>query len=286
MPGPRTATLMILGTLSTGTSGMTPPTPRPFLLPAPDSQASPVPAEFLRIVTYNVHHGEGMDEQLDLERIAAVIRDLEPDLVALQEVDARVERTDFIDQAATYGELAGMEHRFGDFMPYQGGQYGMAVMSRWPILETINHRLPDGAEPRSALAIRVRSPRSGRELEFVGVHLYRTAEERLAQAETLRVIYANSQIPVILAGDFNSEPGSEVMRRISDAWGLLEKGADDLTFPSSAPNIEIDFFAIRPAAAFRVVSQRLLDEPVASDHRPLFVELAWPTPSPKESEPQ
>ena len=160
-------------------------------------------------------------------------------------------------------------------MPYQGGEYGMAILSRWPVVGTTNHRLPDGAEPRSVLGVRVRSPVTGREIEFVGIHLYRSAEERLAQATRLAEVYSASDVPVILAGDFNSTPESEVIALLRRDWHFIDKGTDRLTFSSMAPDREIDFVAFRPAGGFRVLERRLLDEPVASDHRPVFVELAW-----------
>ena len=229
----------------------------------------------IRIVAYNIHHGAGMDEKLDLPRIAEIISSLRPDLVALQEIDNSVERTGFIDQATVLGELTGLEAAFGEFMPYQGGRYGMAVLSRWPIVRAQNHRLPDGEEPRSALAVRVLSPTTNRELEFVGIHFYRTADERLAQATRVKEIYESEAAPVILAGDFNSRPESEVLALLSGSWYFIEKGADSFTFPSTAPDHEIDYVAYRPEANFMVAIQRLLDEPVASDHRPLFVELVW-----------
>ena len=142
--------------------------------PAPDT---------IRVLAYNIHHGEGMDSVLDLARIAALIRDADPDLVALQEVDSVVERTERTDQAAELGRLTGMEYRFGSFMPYQGGAYGMAVLSRWPIEEETNWRLSDGAEPRTALGVRVRTE-SDQTLVLVGIHFYRSPEEWLAQAES------------------------------------------------------------------------------------------------------
>ena len=232
-------------------------------------------ADTLRIVAYNIHHGEGMDERLDLPRIAAIISDMRPDLVALQEVDRFVERTDSVDQAGVLGRLTTLASEFGQFMPYQGGDYGMAVLSAWPIISVVNHRLPDGEEPRSALAVRVRSPKTGRELEFVGIHLYRTDEERLAQATRLDEVYATQTIPSILAGDFNSLPTSNVINLLSGSWQFIEKGDDRFTFSSMEPVREIDFVAFRPAGSFAVLSQYLVDAPVASDHRPLFVELLW-----------
>lgn len=229
----------------------------------------------LRIVAYNIHHGAGMDEVIDLDRIARLIVSLQPDLVALQEVDSVVERTRNVDQASVLSDLTELTAHFGAFMPYQGGHYGMAVLSRWPIVSVTNHRLPDGEEPRAALAVRVRSPKTGRELDFVGIHLYRSEAERLAQAERLMEVYRREPRPSILAGDFNSQPGSVVLDSLKTMWYFVEKGSDRFTFPSTGPEREIDFVAYRPVSAFVVGRQRVLDEPVISDHRPLFVELVW-----------
>ena len=123
--------------------------------------------------------------------------------------------------------------------------------------------------------MRVRSPVTGREVEFVGIHLYRTPEERLAQAARLDALYRGTNVPVILAGDFNSTPTSSVIALLKSSWSFVEKGADHLTFPSVNPDREIDFVAFRPGNAFVVGNERVLDEPIASDHRPLFVELIW-----------
>ncbi len=243
--------------------------------------AIPLPAageDTLRIVVYNIHHGEGMDGRVDLERIAALIRAHDPDLVALQEVDRGVERTGGVDQAEAIGRLTGLTPVFGAFMPYQGGEYGMAVLSRWPIVGSDNLRLPDGAEPRTALAVRVRSP-SGSEIRFVGIHFYRTEQERLAQATRLLEHIAGDTVPLILAGDFNSTPGSAVMAALETRFAIADKGADHLTFPSESPEREIDFVLFAPADRFVVLEHHPLDEPVASDHRPLFARIVRATAS-------
>ena len=88
----------------------------------------------LRVLSYNIHHAEGMDGAVDLERIADLINRLEPDVVALQEVDQLVERTERVDQAMVLGELTSLTPVFGAFMDYQGGQYGMALLSRWKVV--------------------------------------------------------------------------------------------------------------------------------------------------------
>jgi len=245
-----------------------------FALPGGSQAQEPTEtADTIRIVAYNTHHGEGMDGVLDLARIGEVLEAAHPDLVALQEIDRFVERTEWIDQAVEYGALTGLEPVFGDFMDYQGGHYGMALLSRFPILESTNHRLPTGAEPRSALAARVQLPRSGREAVFVGIHFYRTEEERLAQAQALMDALKDEDGLVILAGDFNSEPASPVMELLGTEWAIVPKNGPSNTFPADDPAREIDFVLVRPKEGFRVLEYRVLGEKVASDHRPIFLVL-------------
>jgi endonuclease/exonuclease/phosphatase family metal-dependent hydrolase len=229
------------------------------------------PPVTLRVLTYNIHHGAGNDEVLDLERIARLIRSLDPHLVALQEVDNRTERTGGVDQAAELGRLTGMSPAFGKFMDFQGGEYGMAVLSSLPIVASQNHPLPEGAEARSALVVRVRLPEGHGELTFAGIHFYRTEEERMAQTRRLLEVLAAEDGPVILAGDFNSTPDSAVMELIRETFTVPDKGSDRFTFPSHRAEREIDFMAWRPRDRFVAVESRVIDEPIASDHRPVLL---------------
>jgi len=245
-----------------------------FLFPLPWTGPSPLGAQApdtLRILAYNTHHGEGLDGMLDLERIAEVIRSADPDVVALQEIDRQVERTGGVDQAQVYGEFTGLNPIFGDFMPYQGGHYGMALLSRHPVLEWENVRLPPGAEPRSTLAARIQIPGSGQEIWVGGIHFYRTREERLAQARTTLDFFRGVREPVFLVGDFNSQPGGAVLTALEEAWNRPEKEGAPFTFPADEPEREIDFILIRPQERVRVLEYRVLDEPVASDHRPVLM---------------
>ncbi len=91
-------------------------------------------ARYIRVLSYNIRHGEGMDGQVDLARIAAVIRSARPDLVSLQEVDVGTERTNRIDQVATLARLTGMAPIFVGNITYQGGDYGNAILSAYPQL--------------------------------------------------------------------------------------------------------------------------------------------------------
>jgi endonuclease/exonuclease/phosphatase family metal-dependent hydrolase len=247
-----------------------------FLFP---DQARAQDRATVRILAYNIKHGEGMDQVIDLERAARLIDSLDPDIVTLQEIDSAVDRTSRVDQATRLGELAGMHSAFGGFFDYQGGRYGMALLSKQPFVDVANHRLPDGAEPRTALAGRVRVGEPPVEILVVGIHLYATAEERYVQAERLVEVLADETAPVILAGDFNSRPRSEVMALLARSWQIPDKGADHLTFPSDAPDREIDYIMYRPPELFEVLDLRVIHEPLVSDHRPVLIELRLLNPA-------
>lgn len=225
----------------------------------------------LRVMAYNVKHGRGMDGVVDLERAAQVIEAHGPDVVTLQEIDRGAARTKGVDQAAWLGERLGMESRFGAFMAYDGGEYGMAVLSRLPILDSRNVPLASGPEPRTALWVRVRLE-EGRELVVVGVHLYGSPDQRLAQARDLLEALEEVAVPVVLAGDFNSEPGSPVMELLGASFVSVDKGEDRLTFDSVEPRVEIDHVLVRPVGTFTRSHLEVLDEPLASDHRPLLLD--------------
>ena len=237
---------------------------------APVEQAEPAS---LSVLSYNIKRGLGNDGVTDIARAAELINRLGPDLVALQEIDHGVERSGSIEQMTVLAELTGMHARFASFMPYQGGEYGIGVLSRFPILETRRYDLPPGPEPRVALEVRVQLP-DGEELIFCDVHFYNTREERLAQAQLTLERLAEHDLPVILAGDFNSLPGGEVMQLVMTDFTNARKGEDRLTFSATEPDREIDYVLYRPAEAFRVESVRVLDESVISDHRPVLVVLA------------
>ena len=228
--------------------------------------------ERVRVMSYNIKHGRGNDGVIDLERAARVIESVAPDVVTLQEVDEGCGRSGGVDQVGWLGERLGMRPLFGPFMDYDGGRYGMAILSRVPIVSWQNIVLPPGAEPRSALAARVRLA-SGRELVVVGIHLYASEEERLAQARAVIEAFAEEAAPVLLAGDFNSRPGSPVMRLFEQGWTNPDKGEDRFTFHAEEPRREIDFILYRAASATRVAQLDVLHEPLVSDHRPLLLDL-------------
>lgn len=140
----------------------------------------------LRVLSYNIHHAEGVDRKLDVERIASVILFVKPDIVALQEVDQKVKRTDSVDQPAELARLTEMNAVFGANIELQRGHYGNAVLSRFPITRHKNHLLPniDDGGQRGVIEAEITMPQSSQSL-LLATHLdYRADErERLASAK-------------------------------------------------------------------------------------------------------
>ena len=227
----------------------------------------------LRVVSYNIRHGEGADGKVDLKRSANVISELKPDLVALQEVDKNCRRSGNVDIAKELGELLGMEHRFGKFMNFQGGEYGMAVLSRLPILESVRHQLPDGAEPRCALEVKVQVDGLPSPVCFVCIHNDWTKESiRLKQVQSLLAQLQGRENPIVLAGDFNGDRSDESMRLLAGAgWRIVQKNnaEESKTWPADEPRVEIDFFVIRNFPRVEI-DHDVIQEAVASDHRPIL----------------
>ena len=244
-----------------------------FVAAAPVSQ--PQGATALRVVSYNIKHGRGMDDAVNLERTAAVVRPLQPDVVGLQEVDDKATRSGGVDQAEAMGKLLGMHHAFGKFMDYQGGAYGMAILSRHPIVRSESVMLPRGNEPRVALVVHVRLP-DGRTIAVVNVHFDWVNDDgfRFAQAETLAKFLDGLTVPFVLIGDFNDVPDSRTLALFrARATEARKPAGQSFTFSSTAPEREIDYVFYAPATVFAAGEVRVIDERVASDHRPVFAVL-------------
>jgi len=233
------------------------------------------PPAALRVATYNIKHGRGMDGVIDLERTAATLATLNADLIALQEVDDRASRSGGVDQAAWLADRLGMHAAYGSFMDFQGGRYGLAILSRHPIKSHEAWRLPDGNEPRVALAARIATG-SGETITAIAVHFDWVDDDgfRYDQArETIRRI-EELETPWIVFGDFNDVPGSRTMNAFKQIGLNAEKPQDDAaTFPADQPTIEIDFIITGPPSAWMPATSTVIAEPLTSDHRPVVAEL-------------
>jgi endonuclease/exonuclease/phosphatase family metal-dependent hydrolase len=233
------------------------------------------PAPVLRVVSYNIRHGRGMDDEVDLARTAGVLGRLKPDIVALQEVDDRAERSGGVPQAQELGRLLDMQWAFGKFMDFQGGGHGMATLSRYPILRQEDLLLPEGNEPRVALLTEIQLP-GGERVLLVNIHFDWVRDDgfRFAQASYLARYLDDVEIPWILVGDLNDQPGSRTWELFhSLALEARKPEGDRSTFSSTDPRREIDFVFVAPAARWEVGRVEVIHEPLASDHRPVVAEL-------------
>jgi endonuclease/exonuclease/phosphatase family metal-dependent hydrolase len=239
----------------------------------------------LNVMSYNIHVGIGMDKKLDLARIAEVIRRNRIDMVGLQEVDRGVERTGRVDEIKELARLTGMDYAFAHNLDYQGGQYGVAVLSRFPILAVDHRRYANRRERERRGFIRVEVEVGGRRLNFVTTHLdYQWLEGRLFETEQLLAALADVRGPLVVTGDFNEEPPGgayELMRKagFADGWrrSCLACAAEPpggLTYPADKPTKRIDYIFYRGLGDDENATASVPDT-LASDHRPLIVSLKF-----------
>lgn len=237
----------------------------------------------IRVLSYNIHHGEGMDGRLDLERIAKVIESVSPDIVSLQEVDNKTRRTDGIDQARELARLTHMQSIFGASMKYDGGQYGNAVLTTLKIKESKVIPLP--GEPRSALCVKLELPSqklSANEFIFIATHLQSRKDGLTSVALIEEGFKPYHGLPAVLAGDLNAIPGSPTMLAFEKTWrNTVDRKS---FFTSNNTGRQIDYILCRPRGAWDVIHTEVLDEKIASDHRPVLAVLKFnPTYSSREN---
>jgi endonuclease/exonuclease/phosphatase family metal-dependent hydrolase len=278
--------LALFGLIGTpvGPHGLSAAVPPGGSTSAAPATARPAPADTLRVLVYNIHAGKDAAGEGNLERVAGLIRETGADLVLLQEVDRGTRRSGGVDQLAVLERRTGRVGAFGKTLDYQGGEYGIAVLSRWPVARDTLIRLPvepaqvragGSREPRGVLRVRVDAP-SGR-LEVLNTHLdaspdgahrRQEVETVLRVAEELRA----GEAAVLIGGDLNAEPGSPTVGRLAgtgwvDGWRACGEG-DGRTYPADEPSKRIDYLFLEPGgscAAARVLATE------ASDHRPLLV---------------
>ena len=226
----------------------------------------------LRVATYNVHSGVGVDRRFRPERIADVIGELRADVVALQEVLSPVRG---FDVHAHLREATGLHLVTMTTMHLAGGTFGNALLSRWPILELVEHGLTVGRrEPRGAIDATI--GRDERELRVIATHLGLRGAERSEQlSRLLDLVKSAPDFPTVLAGDFNMTRGRA--RELRAHVAHLGKHDALATFPSIAPVLPLDrIFALHGASIIDVAVHRSRRTRVASDHLPLVATIELP----------
>jgi endonuclease/exonuclease/phosphatase family metal-dependent hydrolase len=238
-----------------------------------------------RIVTYNVHRCVGNDRRLDVARVAAVLAELNPDIVALQELDVGRARTNYVDQAHEIAERLEMACHFHAALQVAEERYGDAILTCYPERVVKKGPLPGhpriaALEPRGALWVEVEV--EGRTVQIINTHLGLVPREQQVQAAYLAspawLDHKDCSWPCILLGDFNATATSVVYRTLSaklqPARRLARRKNPSSTFPSPLPVLRIDHLFVSPGIVVQDVFAPF--DPltrIASDHLPLVMDF-------------
>lgn len=244
-----------------------------FLLAAFSFQVKFAQSQTIRVLSYNIHRGEDMNGRIDLQQIARVINDANPDVVSLQEVDSVTNRTNKVDQLKELAALTKMNYFYGKNMDYDGGGYGVGILSKYPIVDQFVTRLPNfsKSEPRVAATVEVKL-RKNKSFLFTAIHLdyVKNPTERIEQAKKLQEVFSDIKKPSILAGDFNAEPGEVTMTDYFYKWYNDTDLGHSLSFPSNEPRKKIDYVLVSKNHRWKKKHYKVIDEKIASDHRPVL----------------
>ena len=222
----------------------------------------PVEARKWNVMSYNLHHCGGMDKKVDEARIAGIISRYRPDVVAVQELDSVTSRCKN-DQMRLLGEGTGMYYTFARTIDYGGGKYGIGILSKKKPLSVKRIPLP-GKEPRMLLVCEFE------DFYFANMHLALQEKNQLKSLPAILEQASSAKKPFLIAGDWNAIPSSSFIQEMSKAFTILTD-TTVCTFPSYAPRECIDYIALYESAEAKVVSRKVGNEPVASDHNPVQV---------------
>lgn len=228
------------------------------------SNGDGVQSKTIRVMDYNVRNCKGIDDDINYNRIANVINRHSPDVVAIQELDSITTRYNTY-VLGVLANLTDMHDYFAPARDYKGGKYGLGILSKKPALSMNYYPLPGSEEARVILIVEFEK------FYFACTHLSLTEVDQIASASKIRELFATLDKPVILAGDFNARPQSESIKAFDEFCTLLSD-ASQCTFPADQPSSCIDYIFANDRT-IKSSDFMVINEPQASDHRPLFVEL-------------
>lgn len=243
----------------------------------------------LSVLVFNVHAGKDAAGTDSVRAISEFIRSIGPDLVLLQEVDRGTKRSGHVDQLQAFIDGTTYPGVFGRSLDYDGGTYGLAALSRegflfdrtWPLrVEPLQERAGGSHEPRVTLLMVAQTRLGSLQAATTHIDASGTDQYRLQEvAELLIPVKARlaPDRPVLIGGDFNSEPTSAVIRKLTDAglrdaWAECGQG-DGLTYPADTPRKRIDYVFL--TGSLTCTAARVIDTQI-SDHRPLLVTFTMP----------
>ncbi len=228
----------------------------------------------LRVLTYNIHHANPPSKKdfIDIDAIVKVIKAADADIVGLQEVDKNTRRSGGIDQARLIAQKAGLNYHFYKAIDYEGGEYGLAILSKHRLKKVVALSLPQvfSAEKRILALAEIRI--NGKKIVFANTHLDASKEEgnRVAQMKHILDALGKERKPVVLLGDLNATAGSEPINLLDKHFLRSCVGDCPGTIPEVRPRKTIDFIAVKNAG-WELISHEVIAETYASDHRPVLV---------------
>jgi endonuclease/exonuclease/phosphatase family metal-dependent hydrolase len=223
----------------------------------------------VRVMSYNIYAAEGLDGKAgDYPRLANIITGAAPDVVALQEVDSVNTRSKQVDVLLRLATLTSMRHVYCASINLGGGKYGIGILSKAQPLSWKRVPLPGTEEARSLLVVEFE------DYVFCCTHFSLTAADRLASVSLVEQAVSGYDKPVFLAGDLNDVPASQMLTAFKQHWEVLSNPAQR-THPADNPTTTLDYILGYAAKGqvYEVVQTQVLNEPVASDHRPLFADV-------------
>ena len=239
--------------------------------------ATPARGDALRIVSWNIHHARGLDERVDVGRVADELRALDADFVLLQEVDVGVRRSAGVDIPAELATRLEMFAAFEKNIDYQGGEYGNAILSRWPIAtrENLRYAMLRRGEQRGLLTVSVDASAGRLAVGCTHIDSREDDAERMQNVGEIQATVAARDL-VAVGGDFNDLPGSRVHRALTrqlvDCWAEACGSSGGGTYPADAPRKRIDWLLRAPGTDWRTESAWVVPTS-SSDHRAVVFDL-------------
>lgn len=228
----------------------------------------------LRVMSYNVHHGVGMDNQADYERIAEIINHYAPDVVAIQELDSVTRRSSGADILHQLGDYTLMHRLYAPAINYDGGKYGVGLLSKEKPLRHCTLALPGREEARVLLIA-----------EFADyicacTHFSLTPQDQEASLALLIEAFHQMDKPVLLLGDLNTTPESSVFSALKENFVTLSD-VKKKTYPADEPQKCLDYILgyTGNGTTYTVLGNWVIEDKVASDHRPVLADLRLKTPA-------
>lgn len=232
--------------------------------------------KIVKVLSFNILGGRTTKGDFNLDVLANLIKKTNPDFVAMQEVDYKVNRSRKYDLATELGWRTKMAPIFARAMYYDGGEYGEGVLSKYSFLSTRNVSLPyiEGEEPRAALEIVVEIA-SGDTIAFIGTHFAHEGNAgREIQAKKINQVFSKNKYPTILAGDLNAIPGSGPINTLEEMWqSTYDRENPEPTIPSDNPKVKLDYIMFYPKNRWKVLDKKVIADTYASDHCVYLVTL-------------